>query len=120
MVTGAPASACGELAPRVAEEGELDPLDDGPSLVGGRVACEGRPQHPQVAAMGLELQELEARDDEMGIGVRWERGEKRDGFTREGFRLVPTSGLGTGLDGDGDRGVPVVRRSGYLLLRTSG
>jgi hypothetical protein len=87
---------------------------------GGRVACECRSQHPHVAAMGLELQELEARDDEMGIGVRWERGEKRDGFTREGFRLVPTSGLGTGLDGDGDRGVPVVRRSGYLLLRTSG
>ena len=36
------------------------------------------------------------------------------------FRLVPTSGRGARLDGDRDRGIPVVRRSGDLLLRNVG
>jgi len=112
--------ACSELASRVPEEGELDPLHDGPSLARGRVACECRPQHRQVAAMGLELHELEARDHQMGIGVRRKRGEKRHRLTRERFRLVPTSGRGARLDGDRDRGIPVVRRSGDLLLRNVG
>src|SRR5262249_40338202 len=69
-------SGCAELAPGVAEEGELDAPNEGPSLFRGGVTRERRTQHSEVAAMGFELQELEPCDDQMRIGVRWERSEK--------------------------------------------
>ena len=74
-------------------------------------------QDRDVAAMGLELEELEAREHQVGVGVRWKGGEEVHRSTGEDLRLAAALCGGSCRDGDGDRGIPVVRGNRYLFLR---
>ena len=58
-----------EFAPGLAQETKFDACDDGPSLFRRCAACERLAQDRNVAAMGLELEELEAREHQVGVGV---------------------------------------------------
>ena len=106
-----------ELAPGFAQERELHARDDEPSLFRRRAIRESLAQDRDVAAMSLELEELEAREHQVGVGVRWKGGEEVHRSTGEDLRLAAALCGGSCRDGDGDRRIPVVRGNRYLFLR---
>ena len=70
--------------------------------------------------MRLELEKLEARDHQVGVRIRGEGGEERDGLTGKRFRLAPAPSRGRGPHGNRHCRIHVVCRNGYLFLRGTG
>lgn len=64
--------------------------------------------------MRLEVEELDACDHPVGVRIRGEGSEERNGLTGKRFRLVPAPSRRGRPHGDRDGRIHVVRRNGYL------
>ena len=64
----------------------------------------------------LEVEELDARDHQVGVRIRGVGGEERNGLAGKGFRVAPAPSRRRRPHGDRDGRINVVRGNGYLLL----